>query len=436
MKRSLKYLLIAIMYMVIIVLESDTYAASANISATKTTAYVGDSITVNVNINAAAWNLNVSGDGINGGNITGFNMEGTNQNTSRNYNLNTSSVGVYVISLTGDISDGNTDVTSDISKSVTITVKEKPVLAVPTPEPTITTPSPNNANINEVKQYNSETKSITNAKANRNPTTVSNNAYLSEFRIDQPGITPDFNKSVYNYSITVGEDVDNLNISAVPEDNKAIVQISGNTNLEEGENIINIKVTAEDKKTTNTYTLLVTKSNNPEKTNAYLQNILVEGITIMPEFSQEIFEYSLGNTNLNSLKILAFPVYENAKVDIIGNDNLIIGENNIRIIVTSENGKMQNTYNLKVIRDYKEQNSLKDVKKNDKFLSIWKALKENAAILLLYAFVWVEFLQVVYLYERLQKAENVDLINKEKVQEEAYIDRVKRIIKRIKIWKK
>ena len=127
MKKLLKYVMIIAIFKVIIIFASNVYAATASITASKTNAYVGESVTINVSINAAAWNLNVSGNGISGGNITGFNMEGSNQTTTKSYTLNTSSVGTYIISLKGDISDGATDVTSDISSSVSITVKEKPV---------------------------------------------------------------------------------------------------------------------------------------------------------------------------------------------------------------------------------------------------------------------------------------------------------------------
>lgn len=439
MKRKLKYLLCIIVFMLIIVLGNNIYAASANISASKTTAYVGDSVVINVTVNAAAWNLNVSGNGITGGSITGFNIEGINQITSKTYTLNTNSVGTYIISLKGDVSDGSTDVTSDISKTVSITVKEKPANPVPTPAPT--KPSNNNTNTSTLKPSNTVQKPSTNTNSNKknnsnNMTNLSSNAYLSEFRINQPGVTPTFSKTTYNYSVTVGEDVDNLTITAVPEDNKATVEISGNSNLKEGENTVIIKVTAEDKKTSNTYTLLVMKSDSPEKSNAYLKNILIEDMTLKPEFSKEVFKYSLGNTKMDSLKIFAFPENENAKVYIIGNENLVIGENNIKIVVTSENEKTQNIYNLKVIKEGVEQSSLKDIDERNNFSGIWKTVKDNAAILLLYALVWVEFLQVVYLYERLQKTENVDAINKDNVYEEAYIDKVKGIIKRIKIWKK
>jgi len=403
MKKTIKYMLIIIIFL-IMVGTSKIYGATANISASKINAYVGDSVTINVNINAAAWNLSVSGNGINGGAITGFNIEGTNQSTSKSYSLNTSSVGTYVISLKGDISDGVTDVTTDISQSVTVTVTAKPVTPTQPTAPSTKPSSNTNASVNK--------PSINTNKPQATTPSLSSNAYLSEFRIDQPGITPEFNKQIYNYAVTVGEDVDNLNVTAVPENNKATISITGNTNLKEGNNTVTVRVTAQDKKTVNTYTINVTKANDEAKSNAFLQSIFVEDIKLIPDFSSEIFDYDLGKieNDIESLKISAFPVNENAKIDIIGNTNLVSGENIIKIIVTSENGKLQNTYNLKVIKENEERNEFKEVdnNKNSTWSDIFKTLKENSTVLLLYLFVWIEFLQVVYLYERLKKYENVD----------------------------
>jgi len=182
MKKLLKKIII--IFSLIILIKNNIYAATVNISANKTTAYVGDNVTISVSINAAAWNLNVAGNGINGGPITGFNMEGVNQTTTKSYNLNTSSTGTYVISLKGDISDGATEVTSDISKSVTITKKEKPVAIAP---PTSTNVN-NNVNNNITKPSNTTNKPATSTSVNKNNTVVklSANAYLSQFRIDEP----------------------------------------------------------------------------------------------------------------------------------------------------------------------------------------------------------------------------------------------------------
>ena len=337
-------------------------------------------------------------------------MEGTNQSTIKTYTLNTKSSGTYTIYLKGDISDGATDVTSDISKSITVTVKTKPV--------TTTTTKPSN-NTTTTKPTTNTNKNTTTSK-NTTPTTLSSNAYLSQFRINEPGITPAFSKTIYNYSVAVGSTVNSLNVTALPEDSRATVSISGNTNLKEGDNTITVRVTAQDKKTVKTYKIIVTKTDDPVKSNAYLKSLFVANLTLNPEFSSEVFEYNLGtiSNSVDKLDITAFPENENSKVDIIGNDNLVIGENIIKIVVTSENTKMQKTYTLKVIKEQREESNLKDVSSgnnknkleksnrvNDILSVIGEILKENATILLLYLFIWIEFLQVVYLYEKVKKLE-------------------------------
>lgn len=411
-----KYILVIVfIFAFFTIFITNVYGATANISATKTSAYVGDSVSINVNINAAAWNLNVSGNGISGGNITGFNMEGTNQTTSKTYTLNTQNPGTYTIYLKGDISDGATDQTYDISKSVVVVVKTKLVTTTPT-TPNTSKPS---TNTSTTKPSTSNTNK--NTSTNKNNVSLSNNAYLKEFRINQPGITPGFNKKTFNYSVTISEDIDRINVTAVPEHAGATAVVTGNTQLKEGENIILVKVTAQDKKTINTYKIMVNKTDDPIKSNAYLQNLIVENVEINPVFSQEIFEYNLGkiNSNIQSLNISAFPVNEKAKVDIVGNDNLIAGENNIKIIVTSENSKIQKTYNLKVQKEREDNileinSNVKSGNSNQKNIRkssvIYEMLKEKSSIILLYLFVWIEFLQVVYLYERLKKYENAEEI--------------------------
>ena len=58
--------------------------------------------------------------------------------------------------------------------------------------------------------------------------------------------------------MTVGSDVDEIEIKAEAEDSKAEVLVEGNKNLKIGENTITIKVTAEDE-TVRTYKIAVTK---------------------------------------------------------------------------------------------------------------------------------------------------------------------------------
>lgn len=60
MKKTFRVILLAIFTFVMIALFSKVNAASASISASKTTATVGDSVTITVNFTAAAWDLQVN----------------------------------------------------------------------------------------------------------------------------------------------------------------------------------------------------------------------------------------------------------------------------------------------------------------------------------------------------------------------------------------
>ena len=136
MKRIIKVLSLVLL----ILFTKDVYAASASISANKTTATKGESITINVNCNAAAWNLHLNGS-INDS-IVGYNNNGKNENCSKSFSLNTQNTGTYTINLTGDITDQN-ETESEINNSVTITVVE---------------PQPVNNQTNTTKETKKESK--------------------------------------------------------------------------------------------------------------------------------------------------------------------------------------------------------------------------------------------------------------------------------------
>ena len=136
-----------------------------------------------------------------------------------------------------------------------------------------------------------------------NNNTNKNNANLSKLQINQEGLTPNFNKDKTNYCVTVSDKVDELKITAEPEDLNAKVSIVGNTELKNGDNKIDITVTAQNgnKKV---YTIIVTKTSDPEKSNSYLLNLIVENATLSPVFSKEEFNYNCGTVgkNIDTLK--------------------------------------------------------------------------------------------------------------------------------------
>ena len=274
----------------------------------------------------------------------------------------------------------------------------------PTPAPTPTTPS-NNTNTNS----NSATKTATKRTSSSTTSTKSSNAYLSKLQINQEGLTPNFNKNKISYAVTVGENVNDLKVTAVAEDSKSKVAISGNTGLKNGDNKVYITVTAQDG-TKKVYTITVTKTGDANKSNSYLQNLIVENATLSPEFSKEIFEYDCGTVgkSVETLKILAFGENENVKIDITGNDKLSEGDNKIIVKVTSEDGTTTKEYVITVKKDssiveennIEEINALQDTDNDDNFFNkLFKKIKNNWLVCLMYIVILVQFIEIVYLYK-------------------------------------
>lgn len=274
----------------------------------------------------------------------------------------------------------------------------------PKPAPTPTTPS-NNTNTNS----NSATKAATKRTSSSTTSTKSSNAYLSKLQINQEGLTPNFNKNKTSYAVTVGENVNDLKVTAVAEDSKSKVAISGNTGLKNGDNKIYITVTAQDG-TKKVYTITVTKTGDANKSNSYLQNLIVENATLSPEFSKEIFEYDCGTVgkSVETLKILAFGENENVKIDITGNDKLSEGDNKIIVKVTSEDGTTTKEYIITVKKDssiveennIEEINALQDTDNDNNFFNkLFKKIKNNWLVCLMYIVILVQFIEIVYLYK-------------------------------------
>lgn len=191
---------------------------------------------------------------------------------------------------------------------------------------------------------------------NNNTSSVSKNANLKELHLSVEGLSPRFNKNTTNYSIVVGDNVDSITINAIPEDSNASVDVTGNTGLAVGVNKINIKVTAPDKKTTKNYTINVTKTANPDLANASLENLAIENVTLTPEFSADIFEYSTKiGSSFEKLNILAVPQIEGANVTIQGNENLQFGENIITISVVAKDGVTKKDYIINVYKKTVEE---------------------------------------------------------------------------------
>jgi len=254
---------------------------------------------------------------------------------------------------------------------------QPPTATVPTQAP-VQTPPPTTNVQNPAPTQNVENN---NSGGDNYQGTVSNNASLKEMRIDVEGITPKFSKNITSYSVVVSNDVNNINVVAVPEDSGAVVNVTGNNNLIEGSNVITISVTAPDGKTRKNYIINVTKTANPDSANASLENLAIEKVTLNPEFNSEIMNYTAEvEKEVENLNILAVPQRENAAVTVSGGQNLAFGENVINITVLAEDGLTEKIYTVVVNRKGEEtveevaaenDNNNEEEKENN---AIWKIL--------------------------------------------------------------
>lgn len=243
MKKLFKVLLLVLM----LTITTKTYAASGNISVSSGSVYVGDSFITSVNVSgAAAWNVHVTASGpvtncsINQADAT---ADATDTNKTFTANCVTTGEGTVTVSLSGDVtsaSDGNA-VNISGSRSVTVVKKAEPT---PTPQPT---PTPDNGNNNQ---------------DNKPEEKKSNNNKVKAIAVDGYELVKvDDN----NYTLSVDNKVEKINIQLAAEDAKATVIGTGEKELKVGENTIEIIVQAEDG-TQNKITVKVTREKEKKVT--------------------------------------------------------------------------------------------------------------------------------------------------------------------------
>ena len=88
------------------------------------------------------------------------------------------------------------------------------------------------------------------------------NLYLTSLSIDGLELSPAFDKNVFSYTTTIDMDTNDMSevkVNAEANDSKATVEITGNTNLVEGENLINIVVKGTESSEQTVYQITVNK---------------------------------------------------------------------------------------------------------------------------------------------------------------------------------
>ncbi len=113
--------------------------------------------------------------------------------------------------------------------------------------------------------YDNNGQSLENVKEGSSTVTISalatssTDATLASMTISPGSLTPSFTPLTESYAVTVGLDTTQLTVSAVANNDKATVALEGGDDLQEGENTVICRVTAEDGTTVKEYTITVTR---------------------------------------------------------------------------------------------------------------------------------------------------------------------------------
>lgn len=346
MMKSKKILTIMLILIGILLIGTlKVQAASSEIYASKTTAEVGENVTVTVKFTAAAWNIKVSGNGISGASYASQTSDLSEAQNVKEFKLDTSKAGQYTISMSGDITDSNGNTIEIKNKSCTVKVNEKTVTPTPTPSTNTDEPkveeSPKFVNANKTMYAANDMNLRASWSTNSKATKIAKNTQLTV-------IATSTNK-VNGY---VWYKVKYNNQTLYAASNLLTSQKEEETKTEEPK--------VEEPKTEEPKNNDANENNTPK---SGLKSLEIEGITISPAFSSDVYEYrAVVKEDIKELKINAVTATETSTIVIAGNDNLQEGENLITIIVYNAKGEAEATYQITT-----NKNTL-DLENTDKLL--------------------------------------------------------------------
>lgn len=101
------------------------------------------------------------------------------------------------------------------------------------------------------------------------------NADLTNIVIGRATLNPSFNENTYNYTIDLGPDQNTIDLTAITKDPNATIKLNGEvyisntvktiSNIQSGQTVLTIVVTAEDGKTTKTYKITINKETSGDE---------------------------------------------------------------------------------------------------------------------------------------------------------------------------
>ncbi len=192
----------------------------------------------------------------------------------------------------------------------------------------------------------------------------SSDARLSALSLNGVKLTPAFASGTTTYTASVANTVTQTMVTATAVEGASYeVKLNGAVDQDDivplavgAGNVIAVVVTAQDGKTTQSYSVTVTRAGSA---NATLSALSLSGVTLMPAFAAGTTAYtaSVANTvtettvTTTAVAGAAYEVKLNGVVDQDGIVPLAVGDGNvIAVVVTAEDGKTTTTYTVTVTR--------------------------------------------------------------------------------------
>lgn len=170
---------------------------------------------------------------------------------------------------------------------------------------------------------------------------------ITNIKVDEYSLVPLFDEYITKYNIFVSSTDESVNVSAVLSETDDYVTGTGNINVIDGKNVVTLKVVTKNMDIM-TYELSIFKNYEeiPDYQDATLSDLMIVGHDI--EFNPNIYEYEINVDLEERLEIEYEQTSEYSTVKISGNSNFKVGENVIKIAVTSKDKETSNIYTIRV----------------------------------------------------------------------------------------
>lgn len=365
LKKIRKIIFISVSVLIIqIIIANSVMAAGVSINV-NSTATVGEPISISVSGSGAQWGLTILVNGSrveSDSNTSGIDEKNISFSTS--YTPTESDVANGLnISLEGSVTNTDGSTERDFS-SRTVSVNNKSTPDTPSSEP-------------EESKIPTESSSSSSTEEQEEK---SSNNYLESLSVSEGKLTPSFDRATTEYTVEFPDDFDwkklnSINISAKKEHDKASISGTGETSLNDGDNTLEIKVTAENG-SVRTYTIKIKKPETIKQSDLRLKSLEISKIDkdnkftkakLNKDFDPAVFEYTLDvGSDITSLDVDAKVEKEGIVVSVEGEKNLKSGKNDVKIILKAKDDPdVKTTYLIKVNKEAEKTAGTNEEKKDN-----------------------------------------------------------------------